>query len=233
MCQLAKEFDLEGNEDNWNCDNESGYPIQSECDWSGVHCDGELVTSVSLPNLNINATIPSYIYHLSALSSLVLSGNKLHGSLPTALGLLSQLRYLDLSKTALTGTIPSSLHYLSNAALNFAWTHLSGSIPSSLCDGKLAALSIANSSFICYAPCLSTVPKLSPGDLIDCNQSKCTQPFYSFLMMIFLALQMTLCAVLSIPCSRQLEVFVDGIVPILLRTLGSAIGKVCTAHRSM
>ena len=178
----------------WNCS--SGMPVASVCSWTGMSCEGGLITSISLSkrylhgtiptsiglfsaltSLNlignsITGSIPSTINQLSFLASLQLSSNKLRGSLPLNITTLVKLVSLDLNSNSLTGTIPFTYGQLSSlTSLQLSTNRLTGSVPSSLCNLHLKSLSFANQTVFCYAYCLSTVSTLLHGTVPQCSAS--------------------------------------------------------------
>ena len=83
-------------------------PDLNECDWKKVGCVDDVVGYLSLPDSNLQGSIPSELIHLSGLEYLRLGENRLKGTIPLGLLELKKLVWLDLSSNALTGTIPSS-----------------------------------------------------------------------------------------------------------------------------
>ena len=127
----------------------------SHCEWDGVGCTNDTLTSLSLPSENLDGTLPREIGILTSLTSLDVSGNPLTGSLPTELGFLTNLEVLDVSyaedsnaeantrplrrrgledalpQSTLSGPIPSEVGLLTSLlTLDLSGNVLSGSIPS-------------------------------------------------------------------------------------------------------
>ena len=127
----------------------------SYCNWDGVGCTNDTLTSLSLPSENLAGTVPREIGILTSLTSLDVSGNPLTGSLPVEIGLLTKLEVLDVSSTqdsnaevtnrplrrrgledalpqsTLSGPIPSEVGLLTSLlTLDLSGNVLSGSIPS-------------------------------------------------------------------------------------------------------
>ena len=99
--------------------------------WRGVGCNARYeVTSIHLPRLALQGSLPSSLGGLGALSSADLHANSLYSSLPSTLGLLRGLLYIDVSGNKLDGKIPASINLLSNAKyLNLSYNQFSGSFP--------------------------------------------------------------------------------------------------------
>lgn len=51
------------------------------CNWNGVECTNERVTSISLENLSLSGPFPTYLSDIAGLRSLSLSGNNLDASM--------------------------------------------------------------------------------------------------------------------------------------------------------
>ena len=94
--------------------------------WTGITTGGSptRVTAISLPDSNLNGSVPGGLSHLQSLSTLDLSGNQLTGSIPGQLANLPALATLKLSGNSLTGCIPGGLrdvatHDLASLSLNY------------------------------------------------------------------------------------------------------------------
>ena len=110
-------------------------PLSPVCSWSGVVCDGGIVTRLELSGKSLSGSIAYTLWTLTALTYLDLSNNGLTGTVPTSLGKLSALQALDLSSNSLTGTFPAALCQSSS----------------------LSQLFTTATQFSCYAGCLSSV----------------------------------------------------------------------------
>jgi hypothetical protein len=100
-------------ENNRESESADWMSLNHECDWTGVSCNGDKVTtSLLLYDRAISGTIPSEISLLSSLSGLELTNTFLTGAIPTELGLLAKLQRLSLEHNRLTDTIPSVLGQL-------------------------------------------------------------------------------------------------------------------------
>ena len=77
----------------------------SVCSWMGITCDvyGNRVTSLTIPDLGLTGTIPSYLGNLSSLQTLVLSHNWFSGTIPKEIGNLTKLKDLRLRYNKLQG----------------------------------------------------------------------------------------------------------------------------------
>ncbi|XVF75117.1 hypothetical protein PTKIN_Ptkin13bG0162000 [Pterospermum kingtungense] len=132
--------------------------------WVGIECTDSRITSITLPNMNLEGQLPGDISSLSELQQLDLSYNTgLTGTLPTSIGnlkkltnlilvgcgfigpvpdtigSLSQLKFLSLNSNGFTGSIPPSIGNLSNLYwLDMADNQLGGPIPVS--DGSTPGL---------------------------------------------------------------------------------------------
>ncbi|KAL9416808.1 hypothetical protein AB3S75_039906 [Citrus x aurantiifolia] len=125
----------------------------SVCSWMGITCDvyGNRVTSLTIPDLGLTGTIPSYLGNLSSLQTLVLSHNWFSGEIPEELGNLAELEVLVLNNNLLTGTIPDSIFNLSSIStgLDFSNNSLTGSFPNDMCEGlpRLKGLYVSYNQF--------------------------------------------------------------------------------------
>ena len=111
----------------------------TECNWYGVTCTSDSVTSLSLVDNLLTGKIPQEISNLENLTQLLLSRNAIGGEIPGEIGSLKNLNNLSLFINELTGTIPPELGALES--LTDLWLNnnsLSGSIPPVL--GNLASL---------------------------------------------------------------------------------------------
>ena len=108
--------------------------------WYGIQIDDDgFVTSIDLPNNNLEGTIPPDLGGLTRLETLSLRENNLTGTLPLELGNLEELRQIDLGELNLSGEIPATLGNLVELRrLNFELVPFTGSIPPEL--GKLVKL---------------------------------------------------------------------------------------------
>jgi hypothetical protein len=108
------------------------------CNWRGVTCGGEGVSSFAILSQQLPGSIPSSIGELTNLKELSL-GYGLTGSIPFSIGSLSTLEDLNLRSNDLSGPIPPTLGNLTNLQeLSLSSNELSGPVPSEL--GNLANL---------------------------------------------------------------------------------------------
>ncbi|KQK18000.1 receptor-like protein kinase 5 [Brachypodium distachyon] len=101
--------------------------------WTGVACQGAVVTGLTLPSLNLTGKVPESLCDLASLARLDLSSNKLSGAFPgAALYGCSKLRFLDLSYNAFDGALPDDINLILSPAmehLNLSNNHFSGVLP--------------------------------------------------------------------------------------------------------
>ena len=127
------------------------------CDWDGVGCMNDTLTSLSLQFQNLAGSLPPEIGLLTSLTSMNLSNNALTGSVPTEIGFLTKLEVMEISLTenqsrflsikgsgslrrsledanaqpSLTGPIPSEIGLVTSLlSLDLSDNEISGSIPS-------------------------------------------------------------------------------------------------------
>ncbi|KAL1568009.1 non-specific serine/threonine protein kinase [Salvia divinorum] len=92
----------------------------------------DVITLVMFSN-SLSGVLPQQIGNLRAATYIDLSMNKLSGSIPISIGELQELGVLSLANNKLEGSIPVSIgHMISLAALDLSQNNLSGSIPKSL-----------------------------------------------------------------------------------------------------
>lgn len=137
------------------CNNGWTWDNQTTCEWFGITCMNNLVTSINLANCGLSGTLPSELGQVAYLQDLDVSSNAISGTIPDN-GLLNltnlQLVYLynnnfsgtlpvgwsamssltdvRLFNNSFTGTLPTSwsvLSYLSTLWLS--GNRLSGSLP--------------------------------------------------------------------------------------------------------
>ncbi|KDP32592.1 hypothetical protein JCGZ_13142 [Jatropha curcas] len=84
----------------WSTTSSSGF-----CSWSGIKCESNRVTSISLPNQDLDGTLPPELSTLTQLKTLALQNNRLAGDLPL-LANLSNLASIFLDFNNFT-SIPS------------------------------------------------------------------------------------------------------------------------------
>jgi hypothetical protein len=119
---------------NW--DFNWGVADVDECDWKGITCENDTVTSLEFGNLQLGGTIPPEIGILQNVTFLDLSQNQLSGPIPEELYEMTRLDHLYLFKNALTGTLSSRLGNMNNLThLHLSHNQLSGSIPTTIASG--------------------------------------------------------------------------------------------------
>ncbi len=79
-------------------------PVSS---WTGVAIVGNRVQTLSLPNNNLNGTLPTEFCDLSGLEYIFLNKNLLSGSIPSCIGSDSSINSIDLSDNQLSGAFPA------------------------------------------------------------------------------------------------------------------------------
>ncbi|WVZ91881.1 hypothetical protein U9M48_037994 [Paspalum notatum var. saurae] len=101
-------------------------------------------------NSNLNSYLPSWIWNLSSLSELDLSGCGLSGRIPYELGKLTSLKFLSLADNKLEGVVPRSVSSLCNSVhIDLSGNLLSGDITETAksllsCVKQLQILDLAN-----------------------------------------------------------------------------------------
>jgi len=81
----------------------------------------------------MTGSIPSEIFRLTQLETIVLKNNNLVGSISTDIGSMINLKSLSFSLTKLDGSIPSEIGLLTKLTLlNLAMNNFVGTIPSDL-----------------------------------------------------------------------------------------------------
>ncbi|KAJ0091612.1 hypothetical protein Patl1_13344 [Pistacia atlantica] len=113
----------------------------SHCNWLEITCTSNSITGLSLINMSISETIPSFICELKNLTDLDLQYNNIPGNFPIILYDCSKLEYLDLSQNHFVGPIPQDIDSLSQLRfLNIGANNFTGGIPASV--GNLTELKV-------------------------------------------------------------------------------------------
>ncbi|KAL6219232.1 hypothetical protein ACLB2K_012438 [Fragaria x ananassa] len=110
------------------------------CTWSGVQCDNNRVTQLSVtgqldkPNSFLSGTISPSLSKLTFLSGIYLQNlRNLTGPFPAFLFHLPNLKYVYIENSKLSGRIPASVGNLTQLeALSFYFNRFTGPIPSSI-----------------------------------------------------------------------------------------------------
>ena len=124
---LEKFYNLTGGP-NWT--NHTGWLETFEpCQWYGVTCDADHVTSLALYGNHLVGKLPKVLWKLSFLQVLNLGYNSLYGSIPAEFGKLTHLRVLDLSENGLTGEIPPELGGILGQGFNLSAPHKARLVP--------------------------------------------------------------------------------------------------------
>ncbi|KAL1356566.1 hypothetical protein HN51_008565 [Arachis hypogaea] len=148
----------------------------SHCSWPEISCTNGSVTGITLVNLNINQTVPSFICDLKNLTLVDFSNNSIPGVFPNYLYNCSKLEYLNLSMNYYVGEIPHDIDTLSSLKyLNLSYSNFTGDIPSSV--GNLKEL-----RFLALQDCLfnGTLPdeigNLSNLETLDLSSNELLPP---------------------------------------------------------
>ncbi|KAJ7544587.1 hypothetical protein O6H91_09G088500 [Diphasiastrum complanatum] len=104
----------------------------SPCNWKGVVCTNNTVTSVDLSYLNLNGTLSAVICQLRNLQSLNLTFNNFYQDFPYGLLGCTRLIVLDLSQNYFSGPLP---HNISVLASSLTHLDLSGNFEGPIPDG--------------------------------------------------------------------------------------------------
>ena len=116
--------------------------------WTGVSIGNERVHGITLPDCNLDGSIPKEIQFLTELRELYLWGNNLQSPIPTELWNHAKLERLDLSGNALSGVLPDTINvgWVSCGVFGctpYGWLFLShnnlvGSLPIAPKAGRIA-----------------------------------------------------------------------------------------------
>lgn len=91
------------------------------------------VERLLLYQTSLNATVPTEIGTMSALTSLQIASNKVTGTIPSEVGLLTNLDTLFLFNNAFSGQVPTEFGLLSNVQrLALLQTDITGTLPSEM-----------------------------------------------------------------------------------------------------
>ncbi|KAL7210941.1 hypothetical protein ACSBR2_013927 [Camellia fascicularis] len=159
----------------WNVSN-----YMSFCSWTGIKCDtnNRSIVSLDISNYNISGslspaitdlrtivnlslsgnifsgTFPPGIHKLSSLQFLNISNNMFNGSLNWQFSLLKELLVLDAYNNAFSGSLPLGVTELPNLMhLDFGGNYFSGIIPPSYGSlEKLDFLSLAGNNLVGFIP---------------------------------------------------------------------------------
>ncbi|CAI5528130.1 unnamed protein product, partial [Closterium sp. Naga37s-1] len=146
--------------------------------WSGVECDSAAkVTSINLTNQGLKGSLPSDIYKLTTLTSLVLDSNLLQGRLPyftTNFRNLVALKRFKARFNFFSGTMPTQtllwLPFLTH--LDMSYNYLTGPLPSAI-GTALKTLEIGG-NFLSGA--IGNFPGVACSAALNCltSQGSCT-----------------------------------------------------------
>ncbi|XP_022743706.1 receptor protein kinase-like protein ZAR1 [Durio zibethinus] len=107
------------------------------CQWPGIACTRNRVTSIFLPNKRLTGYIPSELGLLDSLTRLSVSQNNFSKPIPSRLFNATNLIYIDLSHNSLSGPVPPQIKSLKNLThLDLSANSLNGSLLESLVELK-------------------------------------------------------------------------------------------------
>ena len=145
-CQSLESAYFETDGASW-IQNEGWLASSDPCDWHGISCHNEEITSIVLPDNRLTGDLPQSLSSLSNLQVLDLSKNNLQGDVPQKYAGLSQLMTLDLSNNELTGILP-----LQVAALGATLNQCNLSENAGICLPDNATYAALNADPICQLP---------------------------------------------------------------------------------
>ncbi|MEN8221296.1 MAG: Calx-beta domain-containing protein [Pseudomonadota bacterium] len=94
--------------ENWT-DNTGWKVTNSPCNWYGVSCQNGRVTGLSFENNNLKGPIPTKIFKLKNLETLLLNNCKLNGKISKSFMKLKKLTELDLNDNCLSTKVSKKL----------------------------------------------------------------------------------------------------------------------------
>ncbi len=143
-CEALVSFFAGANGDGWT--NNTGWnQDDSPCDWFGVTCVEEHVTSLSLIGNELSGGISTEIVLLTELTNFDLRNNQLGFGIPARIVELTELRVIGLGNNNMGGPIPPGIGNLTNLqTLGLAFNSFSGAIPSEIGDLENLNFFIAN-----------------------------------------------------------------------------------------
>ncbi|MXW14778.1 MAG: T9SS type A sorting domain-containing protein [Rhodothermaceae bacterium] len=145
-CQSLESVYYETSGASW-VQSEGWLASSDPCDWHGISCHNEEITSIVLPDNHLAGDLPRSLSSLHNLQVLNLSKNTLQGNIPQEYAGLSQLVALDLSNNELTGILP-----LEVAALGATLNECNLSDNAGLCLPDTASYAALNANPICQLP---------------------------------------------------------------------------------
>ncbi|XP_027182891.1 LRR receptor-like serine/threonine-protein kinase GSO1 isoform X1 [Coffea eugenioides] len=131
------------------------------------HANFSSLTGLDLSGNFLGHLIPRWIFGLTALTSLGLSGTSFEGPLSRDFWNLTSLENLDLSRNFLSGSLPDELIHFNNLiSLNLAGNKFEGSLDGIWNWSSLASLDLSYNNFAIFLPSqLSTLTALISLDL--------------------------------------------------------------------
>jgi Leucine-rich repeat (LRR) protein len=135
--ELYQAFDLPSGKLNWNltCD-----PCSCEIPWDGITCveDNSVginyVSEILLSGKYFRGSVPSSLFDLSKLSSLVLNGGLLYGSFPAIIDHPS-LKSIEIGDNRFNGSLPIVANCSFLMRVDFSSNFFAGRIPEALFEG--------------------------------------------------------------------------------------------------
>ncbi|KAE9606100.1 putative protein kinase RLK-Pelle-LRR-III family [Lupinus albus] len=130
------------------------------CSWSGVFCNGNRVTTLRFPGMDLSGTLPLGLGNLTKLEILSLRFNALNGTIPSDFANLVNLRHLYLHGNFFSGEIPDFVFNLKNLVrLNLGSNNFSGEISPKFNNlTRLSTLLLGNNHFTGSIPELNVPP---------------------------------------------------------------------------
>ncbi|KAJ0971265.1 hypothetical protein J5N97_019224 [Dioscorea zingiberensis] len=144
---------------------------ESTCDWTGVTCDANRssVITLRLPGVGLVGTVPAgTLSRLSSLRVLSLRSNRLSGALPTDFSSLASLRHLYLQENLLSGEFPQWIPKMVRLTrLDLSGNGFSGEIPFAVNNlTRLTGLFLQRNNFSGALPSIA-IPTLNAFNVSD------------------------------------------------------------------
>ncbi|XP_075475659.1 uncharacterized protein LOC142508824 [Primulina tabacum] len=119
------------------------------CSWTGISCDRQniSVVSIELSDINVSGNFPADFCRISTLRNMDVSSNSLGGSIDSdSISLCSHLFSLNLSSNYFVGDLPEfPVEFLNLTVLDLSLNNFSGEIPASFANfPRLSFLSLGS-----------------------------------------------------------------------------------------